>query len=349
VFGLVGGAAYLAAWPVPIDPLPWTPPASPGFSGPYAANEALAAVERLPLDAPGPEDVAVDAEGNVYAGLADGRLVRLPQGGGPLTTVVNTGGRPLGLAFDAGGRLLVADARKGLLRVDLATGALEVLATEHGGRPFGFTDDLDVGADGTVYFTDASDRFGIDDYRLDFLEHRPSGRLLAYRPQAGSVRCLIDGLHFANGVAVSPDQRFVLVVETGRYRIFQHWLAGPKQGTTDLFVENLPAFPDGVSAGASGTFWVACAAPRDPTLDQLLPTPAARKVLVRLPEALLPRKKRYAFVLGLDAAGQVVHNLQDPSPEGFAPVTSVEEVGDHLYLGSLDRSAVGRLIRPGLR
>jgi hypothetical protein len=40
---LVGALlGYLLFWPVPIDPIPWKPPPSPGFTGPYAKNEALA-------------------------------------------------------------------------------------------------------------------------------------------------------------------------------------------------------------------------------------------------------------------------------------------------------------------
>ncbi len=39
--------AYLLLWPVPIDPVDWTPPKNQGLTGVYEANNALANVERL--------------------------------------------------------------------------------------------------------------------------------------------------------------------------------------------------------------------------------------------------------------------------------------------------------------
>lgn len=51
---------------------------------------------------------------------------------------------------------------------------------------------------------------------------------------------MLDGLWFANGVAVSPDQTFVVVAETARYRLQKYYLAGPKKGKSEVFVAGLP-------------------------------------------------------------------------------------------------------------
>ncbi|MBE1043152.1 SMP-30/gluconolactonase/LRE family protein, partial [Escherichia coli] len=96
-------------------------------------------------------DTAVDSQGRVYAGLADGRVVRL-DASGKVETFVDTGGRPLGMDFDAAGNLILADAWKGLLRID-PQGKVETLATEADGVPFAFTDDLDIASDGRIYFS----------------------------------------------------------------------------------------------------------------------------------------------------------------------------------------------------
>jgi sugar lactone lactonase YvrE len=254
------------------------------------------------------------------------------------------GGRPLGLHFDAAGNLIVADAAKGLLSI-APDGAITVLATEAAGVPFGFTDDVDIGADGTIYFSDASAKFGYEDSIADVFEHRGNGRLLAYDPVKKTARVLLDGLYFANGVAVGPDQRFVLVAETGSYRIKRYWLAGAKAGTAEIFIDNLPGFPDGVSSNGSGIFWVAIFAPRNPAADVLAGSPFLRKVVWRLPDALRPKPERYSFLLGLDLEGRVVANLQDPDGS-YAPITSVEQHGAVLYLGSLTEPAIGRIAAP---
>ena len=346
IVGLLLG--YLLFWPVPIDPAAWTPPKAPALTGIYEPNNRLASVERLGAGAlAGPEDVAVDDRGRIYAGMKDGRISRIQADGTNLEVFADTKGRPLGLQFDAAGNLVVADAYKGLLSIS-PDGSIAVLCTEADGVPFRLTDDVDIAKDGTIYFSDASYRFPLDDYLLDAMEHRPNGRLLAYDPATRSVRLVMANLYFANGVAVSPDQSFVLVNESWRYRVQRHWLTGPRQGESEIFIDNLPGIPDGISSDGRDTFWVALVTPRDAATDTMLPRPFLRKMILRLPETLLPETRRYGFVLGLDTKGQVVQNLQDPSGS-FAMITNVQEHGGMLYLGSLAENAIGRLPAPSKR
>lgn len=337
--------AYLLLWPVPLDPVAWTPPPAPRLEGPFAPNDRLAAVERVPAGGAGPEDVAIDGEGRIVAGLADGRIVRMGREGAAFEVLANTGGRPLGLHHDAAGNLIVADAMKGLLSVS-PTGELRVLATEHGGRPFKLTDDVDIAADGTIYFSDASWRWSVREVREDVLEHRPYGRLLAYEPASGEVRLLADGLYFANGVAVAADESFVLVTETTSYRVMRHWLVGERAGQTEVLVDNLPGLPDGISRGSDGRFWIALYSPRIPDLDAMMPRPWLRKVVYRLPGFLQPQPIRHAFVLSIDERGQILDNLQHRGGASYSPITSVQEHDGWLYLGSLERPQVARLALP---
>lgn len=337
------GLAYLLLWPVPIEPVVWEPPAAT----PTQDNDALATVERLGLGlGEGPEDVEVDAQGRAYVGLADGRILRYPVGGGAPELLANTKGRPLGLGFDGKGLLWIADADQGLLSLDPETRELVTHSQEEGGVRFAFTDDLDIGHDGTVYFSDASSKFGVVDYKLDLLEHGLHGRLLAYDPAQRTTTLLLGDLQFANGVAVSADQRFLLVVETGNYRVIRYWLKGEQKGKHDVFVAGLPGFPDGISARPGGGFWVAIASPRDPILDGCAGSPFARKVIARLPAVVQPAPKRHAWVIGLDAEGAITHDLQHRAPNSFSPVTSVQEHGDYLYLGSLSFNGFARVPLP---
>jgi sugar lactone lactonase YvrE len=199
--GAAAAAAYLLLFPVPIEPTAWTAPSPPPRAGLLAPNEKLRAVERI--GGPSvhqPESTAIDPEGRVYAGVADGRIVRIDPRSGSVSHFAATGGRPFGLAFDGEGRLYVSDAVKGLLRVS-TSGEVTSLASGHAGIPFHFTDDVSIGPDGTVYFTDASSRFGPDQFREDILEHGGHGRLLSFDPRSGRTELLLSGLQFANGVA----------------------------------------------------------------------------------------------------------------------------------------------------
>jgi sugar lactone lactonase YvrE len=337
---------YFLLAPSSISPVAWTPPNAPALTGEYQQNSRLAGVERLsPGDGFAPEDVAIDSDNRIYAGMDDGRIIRLQSDGTRPQLFADTHGRPLGLIFDSNGNLIVADANKGLLSV-ARDGSINVLATEANGIPFRCTNDLDVAADGTVYFTDASTKFPLSSYRADILEHGPNGRLLAYEPKTKTARVVLSDLHFANGVAVSPDQSYVLVVDTGSYRVHRVWLNGPKQGQAEVFIDNLPGFPDGISSNGKDKFWLALVTPRDKTLDRLLPHPSLRKLVIRLPAFLQPAPKRYAFVLGLDSNGRVVANLQDGSSQCYAQIANAVEHKGYLYFGSIGESSVGRFRLP---
>lgn len=334
---LVIGILYLAFYPVPVNPAAWTPPPMPKLEGTYQANSKLK-IERL-FDCQACEDVAIDSAGNVYGGSIDGEIIRFNKASGQTEVFAKTGGRPLGLHFDAAKNLLVADADKGLLSI-APDGTVTTLDNGKGNPPFNFADDLEIGPDGMIYFSNASSKFGFHDSFLDLWEHQPNGDLMAYDPATKKTKILLDNLYFANGIAVSPDSNFVLVNETNKYHVRRYWLRGQKKGTSDIFIDNLPGFPDGISRGDNGVFWLAIVSPRNADLDGLLNRPGLRKMISRLPASLQAAPANYGFVLGLDQNGKVVYNLQDPSGS-YAQITSVQEFDGTLYLGTLVEKAVG--------
>lgn len=341
---LAATALYLLFWPTGMAPVAWTPPPAPALEGVYAYNEKLKGIQKLAVGAGvGPEGIHVDSYGRLYAGFGDGRVVLLFDNGASYMELTNTGGRPLGITSGPKGGLIIADAKKGLLYF---WRKIRPLVTEADGAPLGFTDDADFseGDRESVYFTDASSKFGYGRQMKDFLEHGANGRLLQYDVATKETRVLMKGLHFANGVALGPDDAYVLVNETGEYRILRYWLKGEKAGTHDVFIDNLPGFPDNISYNDRGIFWVAIFAPRDALLDELLPGNLyLRTVISKLPAFLQPRPKQHAFVLGLDHDGKVVANLQYAGDDAYAPITSVRQHGPFLYFGSLTYPAVGRL------
>jgi sugar lactone lactonase YvrE len=334
LFVVVVAALYLTLWPVPINPVAWDPPPAPEPIGPYAVNHDLIAHRRLVEGfGKGPEDVAFDTAGFVYTGFEHGPIVRTRLAGGQPELFVDTHGRPLGMVFDAAGNLIVADAIRGLLKVTPER-TIETLVTEANGVPLKFADDLDIAPDGTIYFSDASTKFGWGQEGLDILEHGGHGRLVAYNPATQAVRVVLEGLQFANGVTVARDGSFVLVAETGAYRIRRVWLAGPKAGTDEPFVGNLPGFPDNINITGRGTVWMALPLSRVPLADRIGPSPFIRKLLLRLPPQVMQSSlMRYGEVVELGLDGKPLGSLHDPTGV-VASVTSIMERGDELFLGS---------------
>jgi len=330
----------------PIDPAAYTPPKAPELTGVLAPNRLLQKAELLaPGRIDGPEEAAVDSQGRVYGGTQDGRILRLLSDGN-LEVFAETGGRPLGLQFDKDENLIVCDADKGLLSID-PRGRIRVLADSAEGGPFRFTDALDIADDGTIYFTDASSKYRQAEYLYDLLEAKPYGRFMRYDPAAGEVQVLLTGLYFANGVALSQQEDFVLVNETYRYRILRYWLKGPRAGTHEVFIDNLPGFPDNISGNRKGTFWLALFTVRNGVMDTLHPFAFLKAQMSKLPKALWPKPKPYGLVLALDEEGNILQSLHEPTGTHLKEITSAREHDGYLYLGSLHNDRIGKYPLPG--
>lgn len=337
-------AAFLLLVPTKVQPVGWAPSAAPSLStGVYAENQKLKGVEPVgTMDIAGPEALLLE-DGALITGLRDGKVIRTSLDGKILKVLADTGGRPLGLARHPDGRLIIADGIKGLLALN-TQGQLTTLTRAADGLPFGFTDDVTVDAVGRyAYFSDASSRWGYGKDGEAIIEHGGDGRLLRYNFQSGKTEQLLDRLEFANGVALGPNEAFVLVNETGAYRISRYWLTGTKAGTHDVFIDNLPGLPDNLSFNGRDRFWVALYAPRNALLDGTASYPYLRKMIVRAMMVLPKPIEKRAFALGLDTEGNVIANLQDSSNGNYSPITTVREYGDWLYLGSLKASNMARL------
>jgi sugar lactone lactonase YvrE len=356
---LLIGAAYLCLWPVPADPVAWQAPAAPGYTGAHVVNTRLASLQHIALGGEvGPEHIALGPDGQLYAAVAGGKILRMAPDGSGRAVFASTGGRVLGFDFDGQGRLIAADAMKGLLAIT-ADGRVSVLA-DHvtPDDAIRYADGVAVAPDGQIYFTDASTRFSPAQWGgtfeasvLDILEQSATGRVLAHDPATGRTRIVARGLSFANGIALSADGRRLFVNETGRYRV---WKIDPSASGLDVrqpsaqaavLLDNLPGYPDNLMRGLDGRIWLGLAKPRNPTIDKLADKPFLRRVTLRLPRALWPVPKSYGHVIAFMEDGRIVADLQDPSG-AYPETTAVTETADRLYVQSLHADTIGWLPRP---
>ncbi len=330
----------------PVDPVAWSPPARSALEGPYAPNDRLQPVEWWAKALVGPEAITIAPDGALIAGLKDGRVVKLKVGVDAPEVLFDTKGRPLAMAWHPDGRLIVCDAHAGLLAVDPA-GKIETLATGFGGLPFRFVDDLAITRAGVIYFSDASARHSIEAFTEELLEHRTTGRVLKYVPATKELSLVADGFSFANGVALSGDESFLVVAETGSYRLWRIGLTGERAGKKELFTESLPGFPDNVRWSPSRNgFWVAIGSPRKAEVDALASMPNVRRIVAALPKVLQPKAARHSYVLFVDASGKPVESFQHEAPDSYSPVACATEHEGWLYLGSFAREGVARFKLP---
>lgn len=331
---------YLLLWPVPVEPVAWDAPSDAGLVGVHSPNALLAPATGIDLGQyAGPEDAAYGRDGQIYATTENGVLLQLSPGGRNVREFANVGGRPLGIErYDDG--FVVANPFVGLQRVG-PDGTVTTLLDSVDGMRLGYANDVAVARDGRIFVSNASAKFAaakfggtLDASLLDILEHGGNGAVIEFDPASGGASVLLDGLNFANGVAISNDQQFLLVAETGGYRILKHWLDGPNVGTTEVLLDNLPGFPDNINTGMNGRFWIGLAAPRNALLDTLAARPFLRKVVQRLPAFVRPQPVASSHVIAIDADGTVLMDLQDPRAR-YPLMTGVLETPRALYLTTL--------------
>ena len=287
----------------------------------------------IPLPGSGPEDVVIDAQSRLVAGVEDGRVLRIEPLTGAVQVLARLEGRPLGLEILPDGMILACVSPGGVVQIDPADGAVTPLITSFEGKPLPFCSNVVAASDGSIFVSTSSARYTFPQWRLDIVEHIPTGVLLRRHPD-GRVEKLLDGLQFGNGLVLARDESFVIVAETNAARLLRYWLKGQRAGQHEVFAE-LPGYPDNLSMGADGLIWVALASSRNALLDKIHKLPLLlRKLVARLPEMLQPAPEKIAWAMALDADGHIVHDCCWNDGR-YSMVTSVCQHRGTVYLGSM--------------
>jgi gluconolactonase len=112
-----------------------------------------------------------------------------------------------GLTLDAAGRLTIAEhGRRRISRLE-KNGVVTVLAERYEGRRLNSPNDLVYRSDGALYFTDPP--FGLPRFFDDPRKELPTSGVFLLKD--GRLRRVADELTGPNGIAFSPDERFLYV------------------------------------------------------------------------------------------------------------------------------------------
>lgn len=301
----------------------------------------------------GPEDVILDRDDNIYVGNRTGDIVRfLAPDYGRQEVFAHVGGRPLGMAFAKDGSLLVCIGGMGLYRVTMDR-QIQRLTDETNRSWFSviddsrlrLADDLDIAPDGRVFFSEATVRYEMHEWPVDCLESRGNGRIICFDPNTGTTRTVLKNLVFPNGICMVHDGQSFLFAETWACRVSRYWFDGPKKGTVETVIADLPGYPDNINRASDGSYWLALVGIRTPALDLALKMPGFRRRMARrvAPDEWLYPNINTGCVLRFDENGRIIETLWDRGGENHPMITSMREHKGHLYIGGILNNRVGRL------
>ncbi|XP_054790240.1 protein STRICTOSIDINE SYNTHASE-LIKE 4-like [Prosopis cineraria] len=325
----------------PIDPIIVERPPS---ASPFPVNNHLQKVIKLGEGIlKDPEDVCVDKHGTLYTASRDGWISRLYRNGSWEHWKNIQSHTMLGIIVTRRSDVLVCDSDKGLLKV--TDDGVTVLVSEVNGSKLRLADEVVEASDGNLYFSEASTKYDPHNSFLDLLEGRPNGRLLKYNPSLNETSVFLDNLTFANGVALSRDEDYLVVCETWKHSCLRHWLKGEKKGKTETFIENLPAGPDNIHLAPDGSFWVALVQSISEKMRFVHASKVLKHLLASFPKLgnLVRGAHEKAMVANVGSDGKIIRIFDDDEGKVMTFVTSALEFEDHLYLGSLNSNFIGKL------
>lgn len=274
---------------------------------------------------------------------AGSTILRVDVRTGAWTALHTRAVRPNGMTMDHGGRLVVCEQGDGdrpavISRVDPVTLEREVLVDRVDGRPLNSPNDVVVGPDGAIWFTDPA--YGwLQGFRP---EPRSPEAIVRWDPETGEASVAATCFDKPNGVALSPDGATLYATDSGAnqapgsfdpgraHHVVAFGVDGARLTDRRLFAVTEPGIPDGLKTDAAGRVYVS-------TDDGVLVlAPDGR----RLGEIVVPGAVNFCFggtersrlyvtadhaiwVAELAAAGAPVPVSPRPGPAGLRPTTGV--------------------------
>jgi gluconolactonase len=221
----------------------------------------LASVERLYTGCRWSEGPVWFGDGRfvLWSDIPNNRILRWDEASGAVSVFRHPSHNANGNTRDRQGRLVTCehDARR-VTRTEY-DGAITVLAERFEGKRLNSPNDVVVASDGGIWFTDPT--YGI----VHFYEGHPDVSETApavYRidPGSGAVAKVADGFAGPNGLAFSPDEKTLYVVDS-RHEPQRQLLAfdvvdGVRLARQRLFIDAGPgAAPDGIRCDVDGNLW----------------------------------------------------------------------------------------------
>jgi gluconolactonase len=271
------GATTLSTDPLPLGPLPGgrypdshlesaKPKVSFGPSG-FPAFAGTMAVERVATGFRWAEGPVYFPAGRyvLFSDIPNNRIMRFSEDDGHLSIFRQPSMNSNGNTIDREGRLITCEhSGRRVTRTEL-DGSITVIADKYNGKKLNSPNDAVVASDGSIWFTDPA--YGIGGFYEGLKAEPEQEKHNVYRvdPKSGDVKVVVDDFVEPNGIAFSPDEKKLYVLDTGftdgpdnpsHIRVFDLDVGAGKVSNSKVFAEMpKPSITDGVRCDTEGRVW----------------------------------------------------------------------------------------------
>ncbi len=194
----------------------------------------------------------------VFSDIPNDALVRWDEITGAVATLRNPAGYPDGNTRDRQGRLISCELGSRTLTRTEHDGTITVLAHDFQGTRLTGPNDAVVKSDGSIWFSDNG--AGIrGNYLGDKAPQEMPFRVYRLDPVTGEYTIAVGDMERPNGLAFSPDESRLYVVDTpsGTKTTHVYDIVDGKAVNGRVFFDATPGYADGIRVDTEGNVWCA--------------------------------------------------------------------------------------------
>ncbi|MEX6506437.1 SMP-30/gluconolactonase/LRE family protein [Jiella sp. M17.18] len=152
----------------------------------------------------------------VWSDIPNDRMLRFDECSGAVSVFRQSSGNSNGNTVDRQGRLVSCEHGGRRVSRTEFDGTVTTIADAYDGKRLNSPNDVVVKSDGSIWFTDPT--YGIDsDYEGNrATSEQGANRVYRVDPRTGAITVVADDFVQPNGLAFSPDERLLYIVDTGR-------------------------------------------------------------------------------------------------------------------------------------
>jgi gluconolactonase len=201
----------------------------------------------------------------LFSDIPNNRIMRFSEDDGHVSVFRQPSMNSNGNTIDREGRLITCEhSGRRVTRTEL-DGSITIIADKYNGKKLNSPNDAVVASDGSIWFTDPVYGIGGNYEGIKAAPEQEKHNVYRVDPKSGDVKVIVDDFVEPNGIALSPDEKKLYVIDTGftdgpdnpsHIRVFDVDVGAGKVSNGKVFAEMpKPSITDGMRCDTDGRVW----------------------------------------------------------------------------------------------